>query len=80
MTIVENICEHCGFEFRRDHYETFCAICEAKFDRGTLRQCDKCGHTWEVKLGECGYTATNDKGYPIELCEKCEKDYRRQHD
>lgn len=69
---VENVCTHCRKEFISDCYQTFCEDCADKFFAGTLRMCDKCGHTWEVELGECGFASTDEKGYPIELCKKCE--------
>ena len=67
-----NICKHCKKKFMSDCHETFCPECESLWRDGTLRECDKCGHTW---IGECGYCASDCRGNPIELCDKCEKEY-----
>lgn len=70
---VKNVCKHCGVEFVDECYQTFCPNCRKKFYEGTLRICGRCGKTWEVEVGDCGYASIDDKGYPIELCKECEK-------
>jgi len=69
-----NVCRHCKTMFESEECpETFCPDCKFLRNEGTLRICDECGLTWIVEYGECGYAATDDRGYPTELCENCEK-------
>ena len=73
MKIFKNTCEYCKVDFRSDHIEDLCSDCLYLYYDGKIRMCGKCNHYWGVEDGDCGYTSTDDRGYPVELCSKCEK-------
>lgn len=66
------VCKHCKTEFESSTNDTFCKACWDKIDGGTLRICDRCGHTWEVEAGDCG-VAYKKPGTEkvLELCDVC---------
>ena len=71
--LVKFIEEHCKTEFESETNDDFCPACKDKiYEDGTIRRCDRCGHTWEVEAGDCG-VAWKKPGTEevMELCDVC---------
>jgi hypothetical protein len=75
---MENKCAHCGKEFVSKTRQIFCPEHAEMFMAGTIRMCEKCGGTWEVEAGDCGFTTNDEHGFIMELCKGCENELRKE--